>query len=107
MKAIALYIGYAVLTAVGLGLLVKSFGYLWRSIMDCRRIIHTKHTVRFMQKPLNRTLLDGVDAALGLLHELGFQDRHTLYEIKTKADRFRKLHHISRNKCNDSKPKKK
>lgn len=105
MGTIALYIGYAVLTAVGLGLLVKSFGYLWRSIMDCRRIIHTKHTVRFMQKPLNRTLLDGVDAALGLLHELGFQDRHTLYEIKKRADRFRKLHHISRNKSN-IKPKK-
>lgn len=105
MTTIALYIGCTVLAAVGLGLLVKSFGYLWRSIMDCRRIIRTKHTVRFMQKPLNRTLLDGVDAALGLLHELGFQDRRTLYEIKARADRFRKLHHISRNKCN-LKPKK-
>ena len=98
METIALYIGYAVLAAVGLGLLIKSFGYLWRAIMDCRRIIRTRHTIRFMQEPLNRTLLDGVDAALHLLHELGFQDRHTLYEIKARADRFRKLHRISRNK---------
>lgn len=94
IETVAIYIGYAILGILGLAILALAVFTIILVGVGIYRIVTTKTTIRFMQKPEAQATGAGLQAAYDLMIQKGCKEYWTLKEVHNHIEKFHKLHNL-------------